>query len=127
MGAGVSAWLVRAWTYVYTFALPSEIQERRRAEIDSDLWESAHDPDVPRHAVVLRLLRGMPADLLWRIEITPGPEQARVAAGLLGAAIMLAMVWVFVRPTAPPPAPRQRSIQINLRLTPPPPPPPHSP
>jgi hypothetical protein len=126
MGAGMSAWLVRAWTNVYTFALPADIRERRRAEIESDLWESAHDPDVPRHAVMLRLLRGMPADLLWRIEITPGPEQARVAVGLLGAAIMLAMVWAFVRPTAPPPAPR-RPIQINLRLTPPPPPPPHSP
>ena len=119
----MSALLVRVWTSLYTFALPFEVRERRRAEIESDLWESAHDPDVPRHAVILRLVKGMPADLLWRVEIMPAPEQARAAVWAVGVALVLAVaVWAFVRQPVPPPT-IHRPMQIDLRLVPPRPPP----
>jgi hypothetical protein len=118
--------LVRAWTALYTFALPPDIRDRRRAEIASDLWESEHDPDVPRGELLFRALRGLPADLLWRFEVTPGPQHAGAAASVLALAAMLAVAWWgFVGWPAPPhtgrvvPKPRQ----INLRLMPPPPPP----
>jgi len=120
----MTALIVRAWTSLYTFALPFEIRERRRAEIESDLWESLHDPEARSHAIVWRLLRGLPSDLLWRLEMTPGPEQARAAVGLIGAAIVLAVaVWAFVRQPVPPPVVHRRPLQIDLRSMPPPPPP----
>lgn len=34
----------RAWTCLYTKGLPDEECERRRGEIESDLWEHLHDP-----------------------------------------------------------------------------------
>jgi hypothetical protein len=116
--------LVRVWTRLYTFALPSEIRDRRRAEIESDVWESEHDPDVPHHALVLRLMRGMPADLLWRLEVTPSRQHARAAFGALaGAGVLAFALWAFVRQPVPRPAPARRPVPISLRLMPPPPPP----
>src|SRR5206468_12254741 len=116
--------LVRIWTHLYTFALPSEIRDRRRAEIESDVWESAHDPDVPRHAFVLRVLGGMPADVLWRLEVTPCRQHARAAVGALaGAGVLALALWGFVRHPVPRPAPPRRPVPISLRLMPPPLPP----
>lgn len=117
--------LVRVWTDLYTFALPSEIRDRRRAEIESDVWESEHDPDAEHHVLMLRLLRGMPADLLWRLEVTPGRCHAREAVGALAGAGVLALVlWAIVHQPVQRPAPPRRVVPINLRLMPPPPPPP---
>jgi hypothetical protein len=116
--------LVRGWTRLYTFALPSEIRDRRRAEIESDVWESEHDPDVPHHALVLRLLGGMPADLLWRLEVTPSRQHARAAVGALaGAGVLALALWALVRQPVPRPTASQRPVRISLGLTPPPPPP----
>ena len=73
---GIVPSLVRNWARVYTFGLPSEIREERRAEIESDLWEHANDSEFGRDApspfcaphALIRLLAGVPDDLLWRIE-----------------------------------------------------------
>jgi hypothetical protein len=35
--------LVRAWTIAYTWRMEPVHRDARRAEIESDLWESAHD------------------------------------------------------------------------------------
>ncbi len=50
-GAGMTAPLfalavavLRAWTHVYTWRLDPVLRERRRAEIESDLWEFQQDP-----------------------------------------------------------------------------------
>ena len=116
--------LVRIWTHLYTFALPSEIRERRRAEIESDVWESEHDPDVPHHAFVFRVLRGMPADVLWRLEVAPSRQHTRAAVGALaGAGVLALALWALVGQPVPRPAPPRRPIPITLRLMPPPPPP----
>jgi hypothetical protein len=66
-GAAIAT--VRAWTRVYTWRLPRALRESRRAEIESDLWESGHDDQSPRSAmhIVVRLLLGIPDDVEWRI------------------------------------------------------------
>jgi hypothetical protein len=62
----------RAWTAAYTIGLPSELRDRRRQEIASDLWEqqhdNGHDGRDARSArqVVARVVFGIPADLTWR-------------------------------------------------------------
>ena len=73
---GIVPSLVRNWARLYTFGLNSQLREERRNEIESDLWEHAHDsefgsdassPFCAPHALI-RLLAGVPDDLLWRIE-----------------------------------------------------------
>jgi hypothetical protein len=42
---------VRRWTCVYTWRLPPAVRDARREEIESDLWESSHDPDMRQVAM----------------------------------------------------------------------------
>jgi hypothetical protein len=59
------------WTRVYTRGLPADLGEERRAEIASDVHEQYADDGPARAtgtAIVGRTLRGVPADLTWRIE-----------------------------------------------------------
>jgi hypothetical protein len=59
---------VRRWVGVYTGGLSSEVGERRRLELDSDIWEQLHGPAPTRSpgGVLGRCLRGVPADVWWR-------------------------------------------------------------
>ncbi|MBW3658456.1 MAG: hypothetical protein KY457_07445 [Actinobacteria bacterium] len=64
--------LATAWTAFYTRDLPAEVRERRRREIASDVWEHEHAAlAAGEHAVavavdiLLRVVRGMAADVLW--------------------------------------------------------------
>ena len=66
----------RWWVARYTRSCPVGIADERRAEIESDLWEHAHDArrrDASRAAhdvdVLRRVLSGVPADLSWRREV----------------------------------------------------------
>ncbi len=66
--------LVRGWVWLYTLGLPPEARNARRTEIESDVWEQTHAWAVPgastpgdASSVLLRSLRGVPADLLWRL------------------------------------------------------------
>src|SRR6187549_123012 len=66
--------LARLWTWIYTSGMPAALRDARRAEIESDLWESAHASDptgTPTAAlhVIVRLFRGIPDDFLWRAEL----------------------------------------------------------
>ena len=88
----VAAGLVRAWTRVYTHGLPRAERTARLAEIDSDLWESEHDPRAPRGGwaamqILGRLLIGIPDDLAWRMDIGATAHRAPVrelaAAGMM--------------------------------------------
>lgn len=121
------ATLVRLWTQLYTSGLPPQICAPRRAEIESDLWESAHDPTAPRgtRAAILmcaRLILGMPSDLLWRAAYTSTRTRRALRLGLTAtaAALVLAMIWVYqqVRPNEPPPPPPL----MKFAGAPPPPP-----
>jgi hypothetical protein len=65
---------VRAWAAVYTLGLPPALRRERQAELESDLWEQLHtasrDGRPPLRTagdILLRVVRGTPADVLWRI------------------------------------------------------------
>jgi hypothetical protein len=68
----VIAWgdrAARSWTTFYTRGLVTEVADRRRAEIRSDLFEhaDAEGRGVAQQMCVLgRVLWGIPADLSWR-------------------------------------------------------------
>jgi len=89
---------IRMWTRLYTSGLPPTVRSRRRAEIDSDLWEwRADQTSAPRDAgslhLLLRLLRGMPDDVAWRIEmrvLRQVPHRRLTVLGqILGAGFVL--------------------------------------
>lgn len=58
----------RAWVALYTRSLPETVGERRRAEIESDLWEQLNNTSSGGASarVLDRCLRGIPADVWWR-------------------------------------------------------------
>ena len=70
---------VRWWVSLYTWGLPSDLRDRRRAEIDSDFWE--HQSEIigagartlaTTSQVLARWLLGVPADLSWRLQAASG-------------------------------------------------------
>jgi hypothetical protein len=73
MSAERTAALVRRWVALYTLGLPPEIKQRRRDEIDDDLWcqaqeaaESGRRDRSLAGEIVMRLVLGLPADVSWR-------------------------------------------------------------
>jgi uncharacterized protein (TIGR03435 family) len=95
---------VRAWTRLYTSGLPSAVRNRRRAEIDSDLWEWCADQasgprDVGAVCLLRRLVFGMPDDLAWRVEVGalgPVPHRSlRLIGQTLGAGFVLCAIGVI--------------------------------
>ncbi|MFN0094740.1 MAG: hypothetical protein ACKVVT_08170 [Dehalococcoidia bacterium] len=64
---------VRQWSRLYTLGMPHLMRERRLQQIESDLWEEASEasaagllPLVLNLNMLGRMVRGMPADLVWR-------------------------------------------------------------
>jgi len=121
---------VRTWTWLYTWRMPQPSRERRRAEIESDLWEFQHDRSARRGRwsafhVLVRLLFGVPADLLWRAEhMRVRPRSPRRTISLL-AALVIAMWWITqsLQSLSLPPV-NAPSIDRSFVVYPPPPPPP---
>lgn len=128
----IAAAAVRAWTRVYTCGMSAGARDNRRMEIESDLWESRHDPDRDaglRAAgrIVLRLVLGVPDDLFWRASRVTG---RRVAALRAAATVMLFLVvWAYAQwlMSTPLPEPPLRPMQFVSDSPPPPPPPPPPP
>jgi hypothetical protein len=56
------------WVDRYTRGLPSDVRERRRAEIASDVFEHTHAVGARGADVAWRTARGVHADLAWRRE-----------------------------------------------------------
>lgn len=92
--------LARGWVRLYTLGLRPEARATRRAEIESDLWEQRHDAATTGArgfgvAVLLRVLAGMPCDLLWSI----GARGSAVGASVLDMpwrsqrGLQTAIVW----------------------------------
>jgi len=69
--ASLETWVVRRWVRAYTWDLPRDVAERRRGEVDSDLWEHVHDPESRR-----ALNR-----LAWQWAATNAPPDGRRANG----------------------------------------------
>lgn len=62
----------RRWSAAYTIGLPADVRDRRRTEIESDLWEHQHDREQLARvsasaSLAIRVVLGMPADLGWRV------------------------------------------------------------
>lgn len=87
--------LVRAWHRIYCVGIDAEVRETRALELESDLWEQQQDATLQRHSparaqldVAGRLIRGIPADISWRLRLE-GPHMSiklpfeRLAGGLL--------------------------------------------
>ena len=129
----VALWSVRTWTAAYTWRLPPELRERRRAEIESDLWESRRaEQSHARLALSLteRLLLGMPDDVQWRLEqVSVAVLSRRVMVMCAAGAALLACVWLGVRSSGaePPPPPQAPDLIWGAKDYPPPPPPPPPP
>ncbi len=75
------------WTLRITAGLPRRIGEDRRAELVSDLWEHADAADRARQpqwrlalSILMRTLRGVPADLAWRAGVLRAERRAMVPA-----------------------------------------------
>jgi len=63
--------LTEAWVRFYTIGLPEEMRNNRQDEIKSDIWEHWHDlkrESKPLTEIISRLLRGISADAIWRLE-----------------------------------------------------------
>jgi hypothetical protein len=95
---GVAVAIVRAWTRVYTWRVPPSLRESRRAEIESDLWESAQDAGQgpsPAMQVVVRLVLGIPDDIQWRM--THGTiinNVVMIIVALWTTAFLIGGLWV---------------------------------
>jgi hypothetical protein len=127
--------LTRAWTRLYTFQLPDDMRNARRAEIESDVWEWRHDAEARGHGqptatqLLVRLICGVPDDLSWRIEHAPIRRGTALGMTAASLSVLFASVWLLASandagmPT--PPAPP--TLHMEAFLTPPPPPPPPPP
>lgn len=65
-----------AWVHFYTRAVRRDVRDRRRAEIDSDVWEHIADAHTrcrgnvaAQLEVLRRVLTGIPADLSWVVDM----------------------------------------------------------
>ena len=122
--------VTRAWTHFYTAGLPDLLRGRRRAEIESDLWELVDDVRAGRTSeaaaalqVIARCILGIADDVAWRLDETP-PRAVPAPLLWTGAVMVVAMAlgaWLATatRIELPPPAPRMTFVEA-----PPPPPPP---
>ena len=135
--------LVREWTRFYTIRMDADCRDRRRAEIESDLWEFHEDARRRGHSparvgvhMLARLLFGLPHDVLWRMEYEGDAAMTTrrstwMTAAAVGAAVSVAALWVFFAVTslvALPPLPGSIDVaRIYLNAPPPPPPPPPPP
>jgi uncharacterized protein (TIGR03435 family) len=81
------------------------LREERRAEIESDLWESQHDEaktdslDVAAH-ILFRLLVGIPDDLGWRAEHAAVESERALgtislSASGIGALLFVSALWII--------------------------------
>lgn len=130
--------LVRLWTALYTNGMPAELSAARRAEIASDLWEFEHAPVRPRGApaalyVLLRLLRGVHDDLLWRAELMDlRSRRRRVGVWATAGIALVSALWLRASLTSVelpqlPRSPIDMQSWLMSPIPPPPPPPPPPP
>ena len=124
--------VVRVWTRLYTSIVSPELRDRRRLEVDADLWEAAHDEQGDRSAMLL-LLRasgGIVDDVRWSLEQPQQPgvvATAFVAMGVIAIAAWLIVSYSLRVTEMPLPDAAQwlaRGPFTQVAGPPPPPPPP---
>jgi hypothetical protein len=132
---GLATALVRAWTSAYTWRLEPAIRDRRRAEIESELWEFQQDPERGNHPaahMLARLLIGIPDDLSWRAEHASARRTRvrtgiRVAAWTVATVIIAAALWILPLMTTGTLPPLPDKPRVVMKAPGPPPPPPCAP
>ena len=122
----IAAFVIRAWTRVYTWKLPPDEKLARRAEIESDLWEQLEgDPRAVAGPIALlaRLVLGIRNDLAWRLERTSDVALwSLLTFAFATAALAFIVVFSAPVPPDPPPAPKLTKRSYPRPLPPPPPP-----
>jgi hypothetical protein len=100
MTADTAVRIVRWWTRAYTAFLPADARLARRAEVESDLWESLADPDATPD-ILPRLLLGLGDDLAWSVEHmdTTGRASAWWSVGTL-LTITVSWLWLAYSPAS---------------------------
>jgi TonB family protein len=131
--AAFAAACVRRWTRIYTWRLPPSVRKARCQEIESDLWESAHDFHItPAELAIqigMRLTLGIADDVAWRVAQVrlgePPTLRPLAAAAMLTMLLLLGAAALLVTnvPHLPPPPMRARQTQTRVPDPPPPPPP----
>jgi hypothetical protein len=96
--SNAAARVTRWWTRCYTAGLPGDVRDARRAEIESDLWDSLADGNSTRH-ILARLALGIPDDLTWSLTLMDTNTRA-VAGWSLGSLslFVLASLWLSLAP-----------------------------
>jgi uncharacterized membrane protein len=95
MSATFAIVVTRWWTRVYTLGLPADLRAARRDEIESDLWESLHDPDAPRPQILPRLAGGVIDDVVWRSSLLPD-ETRTVGLTVATGCLLLVAMWEWL-------------------------------
>jgi len=125
--------LVRLWTRVFTLGMSANVREWRRREIESDLWEHTHDRQPSPWQLIGRLIRGIPADVTWRIEEEIMRSKTLVVVGAsVGIVLGASAMWLYDTMRAdtlpiPPPVSMEVGAPATWPAIPPPPPPPPPP
>ena len=86
--------VARWWTSVYTAGLPIELRDARRAEVESDLWESVADGTPSRH-ILARLALGVVDDLSWSLTFMDTSSRA-TATWSIGTLLVFALSWLWL-------------------------------
>lgn len=123
---------VRCWTCMYTWRLPPAVRDARREEIESDLWESSHDPGLTQAELaiqtLMRLTLGVADDLAWRFaQLTVTRQVTRRAVTVAAVLCMVALLAPLSQLTTDvphPPQPPVTSLEVHRTVPDPPPPPP---
>ena len=122
---------VRGWTRLYTWRLPPAARDARREEIESDLWESSHDPGMTEAELaiqtMMRMMLGIADDLAWRfVQLTVTTHvtlRSLSAAAVLLMLLLFAMLSQLTTDVPALPTPPVASLQVRRRVPDPPPPP----
>lgn len=104
---GLAFLLVRGWVRFYTLGMTAERRERRRIEIESDLWENHEDrlatgaaPATVGLEIAGRCLRGIPADLLWRYQMEGPAMNIQISIDRVAGILLLGMVVFLIAGTS---------------------------
>lgn len=89
-----AARVARWWTRIYTAGLPDHLREARRAEVESDLWESLAD-GAPSHHILARTALGLPDDLTWSLTVMDTSTRATTTWSV-GTLLALALAWIWL-------------------------------
>jgi hypothetical protein len=89
-----AASVARWWTRVYTAGLPADLRDARRAEVESDLWESLAD-GAPSRQILARVALGLADDLTWSLTFMDHSTRA-TATWSIGTLFVLVLSWLWL-------------------------------